>query len=212
MKCVAILLEKPSFVKFHSFSTYHTQPVSSDLNLWYNWVTMETKHHPELIHPTAYVAPNATLVGHVHVAAGASIWFSAVLRGDLAPITIGPRTNVQDLTVIHVDEDAPCTVGAGVTIGHRAVLHAATIGDWVLIGMGATVLTGAEVGQEALVGAGGVVTPGMVIPPRHLALGVPARVVRELTTEEIDHLHTSAEQYVSFGRAFAASSEPGERQ
>ena len=163
---------------------------------------MDISSHPELVHPTAYVAPNAVIVGDVRIAAEASVWFGCVLRGDNAPITVGPRTNVQDLTVIHTDAEYPCTLGAGVTVGHRAVLHGATISDGALIGIGAIVLNGAIVGREALVGAGAVVTPGMVVPPRCLALGVPARVVRELQVEEIERLRASAAHYVARARAF----------
>ena len=163
---------------------------------------MDISSHPELVHPTAYVAPNAVIVGDVRIAAAASVWFGCVLRGDNAPITVGPRTNVQDLTVIHTDAEYPCTLGAGVTVGHRVVLHGATIADGALVGIGAIVLNGAVVGQEALVGAGAVVTPGMVVPPRCLALGVPARVVRELEAEEIERLSAGAAHYVARARAF----------
>ncbi|MDY6875156.1 MAG: gamma carbonic anhydrase family protein [Chloroflexota bacterium] len=166
-------------------------------------------YHPEIVHPTAYVAPNATIVGEVHIAAEASVWFGCVLRGDNAPILIGSRTNVQDLTVIHTDKDQPCTLGDGVTVGHRVVLHSATVKDGALIGIGAIVLNDAVVGREALVGAGALVTEGTVIPPRHLALGTPARVVRELTDEEIERLRTFAAHYVARGQAFLANSMGG---
>ncbi len=164
--------------------------------------SMDITHHPELIHPTAYVAPNATIIGKVHIAAEASIWFGCVLRGDNAPIIIGPRTNVQDLTIIHTDEGQPCTLGEGVTIGHRTVLHSATVEDGALVGIGAIVLNGAVVGREALVGAGALVPEGITIPPRHLALGMPVRVVRKLTDEEIERLHTFAAHYVARAQAF----------
>ncbi|HEY73275.1 MAG: gamma carbonic anhydrase family protein [Chloroflexi bacterium] len=163
---------------------------------------MDIAYHPELVHPTAYVAPNATIVGEVHIAAEASVWFGCVLRADNAPIVIGARTNVQDLVVIHVDEGQPCTLGEGVTVGHRAVLHSATIEDGALVGIGAIVLNGAVVGREALLGASALVTEGMVVPPRHLALGAPARAVRELTVEEIERLHNDAAHYVARARAF----------
>ncbi|MGD8996958.1 MAG: gamma carbonic anhydrase family protein [Anaerolineae bacterium] len=166
---------------------------------------MGVRHHPELIHNTAYVAPNATIIGDVRIAAEASVWFGCVIRGDNEPIEIGPRTNVQDLTVIHTDKGIPCTVGAGVTVGHRVVVHGATIGDGALIGIGAIVLDGATVGSEALVGAGALVTEGQVIPPRHLALGVPARVVRELTGEEVERLRAAAAHYVGRAEAFRIS-------
>ena len=158
---------------------------------------MDVRHHPELIDKSAYVAANATLLGRVEIGAQASVWFGCVLRGDNEPIVIGARTNVQDLTVIHTDEGVPCTLGSGVTVGHRAVLHGATVGDGALIGIGAIVLNGATVGDEAVVGAGSVVTEGQAIPPRHLALGVPAKVVRELTEEEVERLRAAAAHYVS---------------
>ena len=137
---------------------------------------IDLTYHPKNIHPNAYVAPNATLVGDVHVADEASVWFGCILRGDEASITIGARTNVQDLTVIHADAGIPCTIGEGATIGHRAVLHSATVEDGALIGIGAIVLNGAVVGREALIGAGTLVPEGMHIPSLHLALGVPAQV------------------------------------
>jgi carbonic anhydrase/acetyltransferase-like protein (isoleucine patch superfamily) len=168
---------------------------------------MDITYHPELIDDSAYVAPNATIVGEVRIAAQASVWFGCVLCGDNEPITIGARTNVQDLTVIHTDEGIPCSLGIGVTIGHRAVLHGATIEDGALVGIGAIVLNGATVGREALVGAGAVVTEGQVIPPRHMALGMPAKVVRELTDEEVEHLRAAATHYVARAEAFRTSGE-----
>lgn len=163
---------------------------------------MDITYHPKLIHPTAYIAPNATILGQVHIAAEASVWFGCVLRADDAPITIGARTNIQDVTVIHVDKDEPCTIGEGVTVGHRAVLHSATVKDGALIGIGAIVLNGVVVGQEALIGAGALVPEGMTIPPRHLVLGVPARIVRELAVEEIEHMHGFAARYIERAQAF----------
>ena len=170
---------------------------------------MDMAYHPENIHPTAYVAPNATLVGAVHIAAEASVWFGCVLRGDNAPIIVGACTNVQDLTVIHTDVGGPCTLGKEVTVGHRAVLHSATVEDGALVGIGAIVLSGAVVGREALVGAGAVVPEGRTIPARHLALGVPAQVMRELTDEEIERSRASAAHYVLRGQAFLAASKEG---
>jgi carbonic anhydrase/acetyltransferase-like protein (isoleucine patch superfamily) len=170
---------------------------------------MEIVRRPELIHPTAYVAPNATIVGQVHIAAHASVWFGCVLRGDDAPITIGARTNIQDLAVIHSDAGQPCTLGEGVTVGHGAVLHSATVEDGALVGIGAIVLNGAIVAREALVGAGALVTEGMFIPPRHMALGTPARVVRELTDEEIEHARSVATLYVTRAQEFLADSKGG---
>lgn len=171
---------------------------------------MEIAHHPELIDDAAYVAPNATVVGEVRIEAQASVWFGCVLRGDNEPITIGARTNVQDLTVVHTDEGIPCSLGTGVTVGHRAVVHGATIADGALIGIGAIVLNRATVGEEALIGAGAVVTEGQVIPARHLALGMPAKVVRELTDEEVGRLRAAAAHYVARAEAFRTRAEGAE--
>ncbi|RME38662.1 MAG: gamma carbonic anhydrase family protein, partial [Thermoflexia bacterium] len=154
------------------------------------------------IHPTAFVAPGAVIVGDVTIDEEASIWFGCVLRAEEAPIHIGPCSNIQDLTVIHTDVDRPCRVGAGVTVGHRAVLHGAVVEDGALVGIGAILLNGAVVGAEAIVGAGAVVPEGAVIPPRTLALGVPAKVVRELREEEIGRLRRDAAHYVEKAQAY----------
>jgi carbonic anhydrase/acetyltransferase-like protein (isoleucine patch superfamily) len=164
--------------------------------------SVDISYHPELVDDTAYVASNATILGEVRIAAQASVWFGCVLRGDNAPITIGARTNIQDLTVIHTDEGIPCSLGMGVTVGHRAVLHGATIADGALVGIGAIVLNGATVGKEAMIGAGAVVTEEQVIPPQHLALGVPAKVVRALTDDELEHLRAATAHYVTRAKAF----------
>lgn len=144
---------------------------------------------------TAFVAPNATLVGSVELAEGASVWYGAVLRADNEPIVIGPDSNVQDNCAFHVDVGNPVTLGRGVSVGHNAVVHGATIEDYCLIGMGAVVMNGAVVGSESLVAAGALVTAGMVIPPRSLVAGVPAKVRRELSDEEVERLHLNAEIY-----------------
>jgi len=166
---------------------------------------MDVVYHPELVDGSAFVAANAIIVGNVTIGAGASIWFGCVLRGDNEAITIGARTNIQDLSVIHTDEGVPCRLGAGVTVGHGAMLHGAIVGDGALIGIGAVVLNGAIVGSEALIGAGSLVTEGYAIPPRRLALGSPAKVVRELTDEEIMDLRKSAAHYVKRAEAFRRS-------
>ena len=154
------------------------------------------------IHPTAYIADTATVLGQVTIAAEASVWFGCVLRAEEAEIVIGPRSNVQDLTVIHTDPNFPCRLGSDVTVGHRAVLHGATVHDGALVGIGAIVLNGAVVGEGAVVGAGAVVTEGTVIPPRTLALGVPARVVRELTESDVMRTRAAAAWYVNQARAY----------
>ena len=144
----------------------------------------------------AWVAPGATIVGHVTLQPGASIWYGAVVRADNAPIVIGPDSNLQDNVSAHVDPGFPLTVGARVSVGHNAVLHGCTIEDDVLVGMSATVMNGAHVGSGSLIAAGAVVTQGAVIPPRSLVAGVPAKVRRELTDEELEGIARNAAGYL----------------
>jgi carbonic anhydrase/acetyltransferase-like protein (isoleucine patch superfamily) len=149
----------------------------------------------------AWVAESAMVLGDVQLGANASIWYGSVLRGDVGKIRIGKDTNVQDLSVIHVETGKfDCAVGNAVTIGHRVMLHGCTIGDGALIGIGAIVLNGAEIGEGSIVGAGSLVTQGVKIPPGVLALGSPCRVIRQLREEEIAHLKESAPQYVALAR------------
>lgn len=152
--------------------------------------------------PDAWVAPTAVLSGSVAVASATSVWFGAVLRGDGDEIRIGERSNVQDGVVVHSDRGFPVTVGQGVSVGHRAVLHGCTVGDGSLIGMGAMVLNGATVGSECLVAAGAVVLEGTVVPDRSLVAGVPARVRRDLTDDEVEKLRTNARDYLALMRAY----------
>ena len=142
-----------------------------------------------------WVAPGARLSGRVVLEKGASVWFNAVLRGDNEPIVVGAGSNVQDNAVCHTDIGFPLTIGAGCTIGHMAMLHGCTIGDDTLVGMGAMVMNGAVVGRRVLIGAGALVTEGKSIPDGTLAVGRPARVMRDLTPEEIDGLRRSAATY-----------------
>jgi carbonic anhydrase/acetyltransferase-like protein (isoleucine patch superfamily) len=130
------------------------------------------------IHPQAFIAPGAYVVGEVEVGEGASIWFAAVVRGDLERVVIGPGSNIQDGAVLHADPGFPCLIGPSVTVGHRAIVHGAVVEEGALIGMGAIVLNGARIGKNAVVGAGAVVTAGTEVPEGMLALGVPAQVVR----------------------------------
>lgn len=140
------------------------------------------------VHETAFIAPDASLIGRVEIGPQASIWFGCVLRGDINYIKVGAQTNLQDLCAVHVGHDDQGTeIGERVSVGHRVVLHSCTIEDEALVGMGAVVMDRARVGRGAMVGAGAVVPPGMVIPPGHLALGTPARVVRELSPKELEH-------------------------
>jgi carbonic anhydrase/acetyltransferase-like protein (isoleucine patch superfamily) len=150
----------------------------------------------------SWVAPSADLIGAVRLGAGASIWFGAVVRADNGAIVIGARSNVQDGAVLHSDPHAPLTLGEDCTIGHRAVLHGCTIGDRVLIGMGATVLNHAVIGEDCVVGAGALVTEGKSFPPRSLIVGAPARAVKTLTDEQLAGLRMSAAVYVEKAKRY----------
>ena len=150
-----------------------------------------------------WIAPTATVIGKVKLGEGVGVWFGAVLRGDGEPIVIGADTNIQEHAVLHTDPGFPVTVGAGCTIGHRAILHGCTIGDNVLIGMGAIVLNGARIGDDCLIGAGALVPEGREIPPGSLVLGMPGKVVRPLTADEIARNRASAAHYVANWKRFA---------
>jgi carbonic anhydrase/acetyltransferase-like protein (isoleucine patch superfamily) len=156
-----------------------------------------------VIDPTAFVAPGADVLGDVRVAAEASVWYHCVLRGDIGPITVGARTNIQDLTVVHVDEGFPCTVGAGVGVGHRCILHGCTVEDDCLIGMGSVLLNGVHVGRGSVIGAGAVVPEGMTIPPGSLVMGVPARVRRPVDDALRSRVRLTVEHYVRLARLHA---------
>ena len=147
------------------------------------------------VDPEAWVAPNASLIGQVRLAARASVWFAATLRAEAEPIDIGAGTNIQDGVTIHVDPEFPVRIGVGVSVGHNAVLHGCTVEDGVLIGMGAIVLNGAVIGAGALVAAGALIPQGAVIPPRSLVAGVPGRVRRELSDAELASSRDNAAVY-----------------
>lgn len=145
-----------------------------------------------------YVAPGATVIGKVSLGEDCSVWPGVVLRGDVNGIQVGARTNIQDGAVVHANPgDGRCRIGSGVTVGHQATVHACDVEDGALIGIHAVVLDGARIGAEALIAAGAVVTPGTVIPPRTMAIGIPARAVRDLTSEELEHVRWHADAYVS---------------
>ena len=164
-----------------------------------------TEFRPQQIHPTVFLAQGAIVVGDVTLSEGCSVWFHASLRGDVEPIFIGPRTNIQEGAIFHVDPEFPVRVGVGVTVGHGAIVHGATIGDNVIVGMHATILNGAVIGADSLVGANSLVTEGKHFPAGSLIIGSPARVVRALTSEEIERNRRSAETYVQRAAAFKAS-------
>lgn len=162
------------------------------------------------VHPTAYVAPSADLIGDVEVGENVSIWFGAVLRGDINRIVIGANSNVQDNAVVHLADEYPAIIGNFVTIGHAAVVHACVIGDECLIGMGAVVLDGAVIGARSIVGAGAVVTPGTIIPAGSMVLGSPGRVTRALDEERQNSLKHWAEKYVRVSREYLVPSAPAQ--
>jgi len=154
---------------------------------------------PEADHD-AWVANSATVIGKVVLGPDSSVWYSAVIRGDNAPITIGRGSNVQESAVLHTDVGFPLTLGDGVTVGHQAMLHGCTVGDGSLIGIQAVVLNGAKIGRQCLIGAGALVTEGKEFPDGSLIIGSPAKAVRTLTPEQIERLKASAEHYVAQAR------------
>jgi len=152
---------------------------------------------------TSWIAPDAAVVGDVRIGRDVGIWFGAAVRGDNEPITIGARSNIQEQTVMHTDPGFPLTVGAGCTIGHRAILHGCTVGDNSLIGMGAIVLNGARIGRNCLVGAGALVTEGKEFPDNSLIVGSPAKAIRVLDEAAADRLRKSADNYVANQKRFS---------
>lgn len=151
---------------------------------------------------SVFIAEGAKLIGDVRIGKESSIWYNAVLRGDLAEIVIGSRTNLQDGVIGHVNTSQPLIVGDDVSVGHAAVIHGCIIGTGTLIGMGAIVLNGADIGEYALVGAGSLVTENTRIPPYTLSLGSPAKVVRELTEADLDRMRRTTESYVVKGKEY----------
>ncbi len=147
-----------------------------------------------------FIAWNAEVSGAVTLGPETSVWFSATLRGDIAPITVGRGSNIQDGATLHTDTDLPCVVGAGVTVGHNAILHGCTVGDDCLIGMSAVVLSGAVIGKESIVGAGALVTEGKQFPPRSLLLGSPAKAVRQVDDAMLAKMRENARAYVKLAR------------
>lgn len=155
------------------------------------------------IHPSAFVDESAQVIGDVEIGEGSSVWFNAVIRGDVHFVRVGRRTSIQDGSLLHVTrEQWPLVVGDEVTVGHGVILHGCVVKDRCLIGMGAVLLDGAQVGEESIVGAGALVTERMVVPPRSLVVGLPAKVKRPLTDEEVRGIRQSAENYVLLAREY----------
>lgn len=150
---------------------------------------------PPTLGEGVYIAPGAIVVGDVTLGAHSSVWHNAVLRGDFNRIVVGHHTNIQDNAVLHLADDLPCILGNYVTVGHSAIVHACTVNDQVLVGMGATILDGAVIGEQSLIGARALVTKGTHIPPGSLVLGMPAKVVRPLTPQERAELLAPAQKY-----------------
>ena len=157
---------------------------------------------PPQIDPSAFIAESADLVGAVTVAQDASIWYQVVLRADDGPITIGRGSNIQDGTIVHIDLDCPTVIGDYVTVGHGAIVHGATIGNNVLISMGAIILSGANVGKNSIIGAGALVKEGMNIPANSLVVGLPGKVVKEVTSEQVLRIRETTTGYIERGRLY----------
>lgn len=161
-----------------------------------------------MIDDSAFIAPGAQVLGAVSLGARASVWYNAVLRADMGPIAIGPETNIQDLTMVHVDEGIPCSIGARVGVGHRAILHGCTVEDDSLVGMGAILLNHVRVGSGSVIGAGAVLTEGTVVPPGSLVLGVPAKVVRPVDDDLRERIVTTVTHYVELAQRHKSGEFP----
>ena len=163
---------------------------------------------PRTVGDNYFVAPSAVVIGRVTLGRDANVWLGAVLRGDVNTIEIGDCTNIQENSVVHVDSDAPARIGANVTIGHAAVVHGCTIGEYSLIGIGATILSHAKIGRFCLVGAGALITERKEFPDRSLIIGSPAKRIREVTEAEVEMLRESAAHYAERGRLYRANLNP----
>jgi carbonic anhydrase/acetyltransferase-like protein (isoleucine patch superfamily) len=162
--------------------------------------------HSPRVHPDAFIAPSASVIGQASVHAGAVVMFGAVIRGDREEIVLGEGSNLQDCVVVHADPGFPARIGAGVSVGHGAVIHGATLADSVLVGMNATVLNGAVIGEGSIVAAGAVILEGTVIPPHSLVAGVPGSVRRDTTPEEREHIRANATTYLALAATYRGAS------
>jgi carbonic anhydrase/acetyltransferase-like protein (isoleucine patch superfamily) len=163
---------------------------------------MNVRYRPELVEPTAFVAPDAVVVGDVAIGGEASVWFGAVIRGDSEAIRIGRQTNVQDGCILHADAGYPCTLGDRVTLGHGAIVHGAMVEDDCLIGMRAVVMNGARIGRGTIVAVGSIVTEGTQVPPGSVVIGQPAKVKREVTERDRERIRHAAEHYVAAAKVY----------
>lgn len=159
--------------------------------------------------PSAWIAESAQVIGDTTIGKNSSIWFGAIVRGDVHRIRIGQRTNIQDLSVCHVTRNRfSLTIGSNVTVGHRVILHGCTLGNRILVGMGSIIMDGAVIGDDTIIGAGSLVTEGTVIPSGHLALGSPAKVKRPLTDEEKEWIRQSARHYIAYSQNYRSNPLP----
>jgi len=155
-----------------------------------------------VVHKSCFVAETADIIGNVQVEEDANIWYNTVIRGDEGPLSIGARTNIQDLVMVHCNTGESCTIGSDVTIGHRAIVHGCTIHDRVLIGMGAIILDGAIIEEDVIIGAGALVASNKRIPSRSLVVGVPGKIVRTLSDSEVAEIKASADEYVELSKKY----------
>jgi carbonic anhydrase/acetyltransferase-like protein (isoleucine patch superfamily) len=163
---------------------------------------LQTRHRPELVHESAFIAAGAIVIGNVTLAEETSVWFNAVIRGDSEAIVIGAGSNVQDGCVLHADPGKPCLLGQRVTLGHGAIVHGAIIHDDVLIGMRAVVMNGAKIGRGSIVGVGAVVLENMEVPPGSIVLGAPAKVIRPASDRDLAKIHHAADHYIAAAKEY----------
>ncbi|ABX31379.1 ferripyochelin binding protein (fbp) [Petrotoga mobilis SJ95] len=163
----------------------------------------EYKGKYPVVQEDVFLAPGCQIIGDVKIAKGSSIWYNATLRADIGSITIGEFSNIQDNSVVHIDTEYPTIIGNYVTIGHNAIIHGCEISDNCLIGMGAIILNGAKIGEGCLIGAGALVTENKIIPPKSLVLGVPAKVIRNLTDEEFEQIKEHAKEYFNLAKSYS---------
>lgn len=166
---------------------------------------LQTRHRPELVHESAFIAAGAIVIGNVTLGEETSVWFNAVIRGDSEAIIIGAGSNVQDGCILHADPGKPCLLGQRVTLGHGAVVHGAILEDDVLIGMRAVVMNGARIGRGSIVGVGAVVLEGMEVPPGSIVLGTPGKVVRPANERDAERIRHAAEHYIAAAKVYRRS-------
>jgi carbonic anhydrase/acetyltransferase-like protein (isoleucine patch superfamily) len=166
---------------------------------------LQTRHRPELVHESAFIAAGAVVIGNVTLAEETSVWFNAVIRGDSEAIIIGAGSNVQDGCILHADPGRPCLLGQRVTLGHGAIVHGAILEDDVLIGMRAVVMNGARIGRGSIVGVGAVVLENMEVPPGSIVLGTPGKVVRSASERDAERIRHAAEHYIAAAKVYRQS-------